>query len=118
VSINYLCALKWYLKSADKSYYPFSFQSIAELLDKGLGVPVDKYKALEWHRHFSLNTFFPNMRNLRVADNNIKNEGYHLSDEVKRKLNGNIIFSEHSYSVLSINRKKVQKAAEGDRNYT
>ncbi|KAI8882172.1 hypothetical protein K501DRAFT_136169, partial [Backusella circina FSU 941] len=47
---NYLCAMKWYLKSAEQLISANTAQHIGNLFGNGQGVPVNKYKALEWYR--------------------------------------------------------------------
>jgi TPR repeat protein len=44
---NYLCALKWYLKSTQGNDNPNTATYIGLLFEYGYGVPLDKYKALE-----------------------------------------------------------------------
>ncbi|KAI8886801.1 hypothetical protein K501DRAFT_269391 [Backusella circina FSU 941] len=40
---NYLCAMKWYLKSAEQNH-TFALNNIGVLFENGRGVPLDKYK--------------------------------------------------------------------------
>jgi TPR repeat protein len=47
VPVNYLCALKWYIKSVDNSGYHEPFKCIGYLFECGHGVPLDRYRALE-----------------------------------------------------------------------
>jgi TPR repeat protein len=75
---NYLCALKWLLKSAEKDHYENTPNYIGNFFEYGQCVPLDKYKALEWY--------------CRGGDKShrdrLKNEGYHLSavDKSKSKI--------------------------------
>jgi TPR repeat protein len=48
---NYLCALKWYLKSAEGIDIVNTSNTIGHFFENGYGVPLDKYKALEWYSH-------------------------------------------------------------------
>jgi TPR repeat protein len=69
VPINYLCALKWYLKAAEQCEYEYTPNNIGWLFENGYGVPLDKYKALEWYCHGEIKTH----------RDTLKSEGYHLS---------------------------------------
>jgi TPR repeat protein len=51
VPVNYLCALKWYLKSAGLGFFPDCFKYTGIIFEHGQGVPRDKYKALEWYSY-------------------------------------------------------------------
>jgi TPR repeat protein len=44
---NYLCALKWFLKVAERINHAITFETIGLLFENGFGVPLDKHKALE-----------------------------------------------------------------------
>jgi TPR repeat protein len=76
---NYLCALKWYLKSAEQKNCDFAVISIGMLLENGHGVPLDKYRALEWYCRG---------KDKRHSDR-LKSQGYHRSGADKSKLNCN-----------------------------
>jgi TPR repeat protein len=45
---NYLCALKWFLKSVEENDHVNTLDTIGLLFENGFGVPLNKYKALEW----------------------------------------------------------------------
>jgi TPR repeat protein len=66
---NYLCALKWYLKAAERIDMLNNPINIGILFDDGCGVPLDKYKALEWFCHGGNKTH----------RERLEGEGYHLS---------------------------------------
>jgi TPR repeat protein len=72
---NYLCALKWFLKSAEQNEYKETPNFIGKLFEGGFGVPLDHYKALEWYCHGGNKTHRDNM----------KNKGYHRSATDKCK---------------------------------
>jgi hypothetical protein len=74
---NYLCALKWYLKSAEPCENENTLNNIGELFEKGYGVPLDKYKALEWYCHGE------DKANVK----RLKYQGYHRSAADKSKFN-------------------------------
>jgi TPR repeat protein len=74
---NYLCALKWLLKSAEGSSHVITLDHIGELFENGCGVPLDKYKAIEWYSQGKHKTNI----------NRLKGEGHHLSAANKSKFN-------------------------------
>jgi TPR repeat protein len=74
---NYLCALKWYLKAIGQVHYNNIHNNIRLSFENGRGVPLDKYKALEWYFH--------GVRNSNI--NRLKRQGYHWSATDKSKLN-------------------------------
>jgi hypothetical protein len=87
VPVNYLCALKWYLKSAKENNCKSCLQNIGELFEFGHGVPLDKYRALEWYRRYRKGSIFASIRGGTGAANKLKMDGYTLSNETKSKLN-------------------------------
>jgi TPR repeat protein len=64
---NYLCALKWLLKSADGNYGGSTPNNIGKLFENGQGVSLDKNKALEWYCHGGYN----------VNIGRLNRQGYH-----------------------------------------
>jgi TPR repeat protein len=66
---NYLCTLKWLLKSVEQNRYESNPNTIGWLFENGQGVPPNKYKALEWYCHGEDKTY----------RDSLKSEGYHLS---------------------------------------
>jgi TPR repeat protein len=77
---NYLCALKWLLKSAERFKYENTPNTIGKLFEYGQGVPLDKYRALEWYCHGED----------KANVNRLKSEGYHMSAADKSKFNYSI----------------------------
>jgi TPR repeat protein len=69
--------LKWYLKAAEQNEYKETTIFIGLLFENGHGVPLDKYRALEWHCHSGY----------KANINRLKGEGYHRSATDKSKLN-------------------------------
>jgi TPR repeat protein len=66
---NYLCALKWFLKSAEGNEYDNTPNNVGILFKNDRCVPLDKYKALEWFCHGEDKSY----------RDKLKSEGYHLS---------------------------------------
>jgi hypothetical protein len=66
---NYLCALKWHLKASEGNDISNASNNIGNLFNNGYGVPLDKYKALEWFCHEENKSF----------RDTLKSEGHHLS---------------------------------------
>jgi TPR repeat protein len=77
---NYLCAMKWFLKSAEQNNIDITANHIGDLFENGQGVPLGKYKALEWYCHGEDKTH----------RDRLKSEGYHLSASDKSKSNSTI----------------------------
>jgi TPR repeat protein len=77
---NDMCAMKWFLKSAQGNDGGNAPANIGELFENGYGVPLDKYKALEWYCHGEDKTH----------RDRLKSEGYHLSASDKSKSNSTI----------------------------
>jgi TPR repeat protein len=76
VPINYLCALKWYLKSAEGNKDENASDNIGKLFEHGQGVPPNKYKALEWFYHGRY-----------IIPDRLNKQGYHLSATDKSTFN-------------------------------
>jgi hypothetical protein len=74
---NYLCALKWFLKSAEGNGDGNTPTYIGWLFENGYGVPLDKYKALEWYCHGGDKSYIKTL----------KDQGYHRSETDKSKFN-------------------------------
>jgi TPR repeat protein len=74
---NYLCALKWYLKSAEGNDHGNTLDNIGKLFEYGQCVPLDKYKALEWYCHGGD----------KSHRDRLKGEGYHRSETDKSRFN-------------------------------
>jgi tetratricopeptide (TPR) repeat protein len=74
---NYLCALKWFLKAAEKTSHTGILKNIDGMFENRYGVPLDKYKALEWYCHGWCKTEM----------NTMKGEGYHQLEVDKGKFN-------------------------------
>jgi hypothetical protein len=72
-----MCALKWYLKAAERSVHVDQSNNIGELFETGHGVPLDKYKALEWYCH----------GRYKININRLEGQGYHRSKTGKSKFN-------------------------------
>jgi TPR repeat protein len=81
VPMNYLCALKWYLKAAEQNEYQNTPNNIGKLFKHGQGVPLDKYKALEWHCYGGD----------KSHRDRLKKQGYHRSATDKSKLKNRMI---------------------------
>jgi TPR repeat protein len=74
---NYLCALKWLLKSVEGNGHAHTLCIIGNLFEYGYDVPLDKYKALEWYCHGGD----------KSRRDRLKREGYHRSASNKSKFN-------------------------------
>jgi TPR repeat protein len=74
---NYLCALKWFLKSAEGNKDENTPSNIGDLFEKGYGVQLNKYKALEWYCRGGNKSY----------QDSLKSEGYHRSKTDKSKFN-------------------------------
>jgi TPR repeat protein len=74
---NYMCAMKWLLKSAEQNEYENTPTNIGDLIEHGHGVPLDKYRALEWFCHGGDKSY----------RDRLKNQGYHRSSADKSKFN-------------------------------
>jgi TPR repeat protein len=77
---NYMCALKWFLKSAEQNNIDITATSIGELFENGYGVPLNKGKALEWYYHGE------DKANVKK----LKSKGFHRSKTNKSKFNSTI----------------------------
>jgi TPR repeat protein len=77
---NYLCALKWQLRSVEGSDEGKIFSNIGSLFEYGNGVPLDKYKALEWYCHSGNKAYI----------DSLKGQCYHRSATDKSMLNSTI----------------------------
>jgi TPR repeat protein len=64
---NYLCAMKWFLKSAEQNEYENTTNSIGKLFENGYDVPLDKYKALEWYCHGGSKTHQDRLKKTRLS---------------------------------------------------
>jgi TPR repeat protein len=72
--------LKWYLKAAEQYKFENTPNNIGKLFENGQGVPLNKYKALEW---------FCNGGD-KAHRERLKGEGYHRSETDKSKFNYSI----------------------------
>jgi TPR repeat protein len=77
---NYLCALKWFLKSAEGNANEYAPINIGNSFENGRGIPCDTYKALEWFCHGGN----------KIHRDMLKYQGYHLSIAVQSKSNSTI----------------------------
>jgi TPR repeat protein len=88
---NYLCALKWQLKSVEQDARDNTTKNIRVFFEYGFGVPLDKSKALEWYCH---------SKNKACIDR-LKGEDYHRSASDKSRFN----YITDSIVLIANNRK-------------
>jgi TPR repeat protein len=101
---NDMCALKWYLKAAERSVHVDQSNHIGELFETDHGVPLDKYKALEWYSHGKY----------EININRLEGQGYHRSATDNSKFNSII-----DYIVLtSSNRENTPAIDQRNRSHT